>query len=182
MKPTTRRCLPYITDPDSVTGSVLNSHGRRINYSAPKSLVFMPIHISCSSAQNNVKLRYADVGNWWDRQQTPPQTAFYKLIGLISAGGGEYTVQWLLYRRFDVLTHLVFSWKITTNCRIQKITLDGLSALHNATYSIYRRYNNIRRVGGGCFLLVDVYYGPLRRHGNMQYLFILSTYSRWGGE
>ena len=66
-----------------------------LNYPAPSSLVFMPIHISCSSAQNNVKLRYADVGNWWPRQQTQPQTAFYKLIGLISAGGGEYTVHWL---------------------------------------------------------------------------------------
>ena len=35
----------------------------------------------------------------------------------------------------------------------------------------------MRRVGGGCFLLVDVYYGPLRRHGNLQYLFILGTYT-----
>jgi len=96
MNPTTRRCLPHITDPGSRSESVWNSYERRINYSAPSSLVFMPIHISCSSAQNNVKLRYADVGNWWPRQQTQPQTAFYKLIGgLISAGGGEYMVQWL---------------------------------------------------------------------------------------
>ena len=107
MKPTTRWCLPHITDTDSRSESVWASHGRRIHYSASLSLDFMPIHISCSSAQNNVKLRYADVGNWWDRQQTQPQTAFYTLIGLISAGGGEYTVHWL---------SLSSIWCVDTSC------------------------------------------------------------------
>jgi hypothetical protein len=134
-----------------------------------------------SSAQNNVKPCSADVGNWWDRQQTPPQPPSTSLLDQYRLVVSH--IQWIdcLYRRFDVLTHLVFSRKITTNCHIQKSIIDGLWALHNATNSIYRRYNNIRRVGGGCFLLVDVYYGPLRRHSNLQYLFILGTYSRWGG-
>ena len=158
MNPTTCRCLPHTAGPNSRSEEVWASYERRINYSAPFVVVFMPIHISCSSAQNNVKPRSADVGNWWDRQQTPRQPPSTSLLDRYRLEVANLRCIDCLYRRFDVLTYLLFSWKIITNCHIQKIILDGLSALHNATNSIYRRYNNIRRVGGGCFLLVDVNY------------------------
>ncbi len=81
-----------------------------------------------------------------------------------------------IYGCSDRLYHWLMCWhifvqraKITTNCHIQKIILDGLSALHNATTSIYRRYNNIRRVGDASFLLFGVYLAPLSHHDKLHF-------------
>ena len=106
MKPT-HAYVYTITNPDSRIGSVWNSHRRWINYSAPSSLVFMPIHISCSSAQNNVKLRYADVGNWWDWQQTPPQPPSTSLLDRYYRPEGQR-----IYGAVTVVTVDLMCWHI----------------------------------------------------------------------